>query len=323
MSAGIAAIAAHLPGSFVRVEDLPEHARLDEPGRQVFANLGIDTVLVDEGSDAADLAAGAASAALGAAGLEPNDVDALVVAQGRVPPLLMTSEATRVQAAISAGTAMVVSVADLGCVSISSAFEVGTSLLASHPQWDNVLIAHGSKPPTPRRFRYPVTVNGDGGVAVVLRRDARPRMLASAIETNGEYWDLYRVDFKDKPFADWVEECKSLKTYSFKLAIESRNRFAALNESVLGRAGKTFADVRHFMMQNLSAGAFRFYEEFFRIEFAKACKTNLARYGHLGSMDVPLNLHTGIESGEVAPGDLVLVMNNSPVAAWSTMLVEA
>ncbi|MDQ4126201.1 MAG: hypothetical protein M3134_11485 [Actinomycetota bacterium] len=318
---GIAGIGLSLAGVSTRVTDLPEHAALDEPARHVYESLGIDTVLVND-SGSAELAASAATAALDAAGADPGDVDALVTVQGRVPELFMASEATRVQAAAHVARATTFAVADLGCVSINSAFLVGRSLLEANPSWSNVLIAHGSKPPAPRRFRYPVTVNGDGGVAVLMTRDATPRILDVAIETNGEYWDLYRVDFKDKPHRDWVEECKSLKTYSFKLAIESRNRFAALNETVLARAGKTMADVDHFMMQNLSAGAFRFYEEFFKIEFAKACKVNLARYGHLGSMDVPLNLHTGIESGELSPGDLVLVMNNSPVAAWSTMLVQ-
>ncbi len=318
---GIASIGVSLHGDPVRITELPEHAALDEPSRNVYESLGIDTVLVDE-ADAATLAAAAATRALEVAALRPEDVDALVTVQGRVPELLMTSEATRVQAAIGASRATTFSVADLGCVSINSAFLVAGALLDSNPSWSNVLIAHGSKPPAPRRFRYPVTVNGDGGVAVVVTRGAKPRILDLAMETNGEYWDLYRVDFKDKPERDWVEECKSLKTYSFKLAIESRNRFAALNDAVLARAGKTLSDVDHFVMQNLSAGAFRFYEEFLGVEVAKACKTNLARYGHLGSMDVPLNLHTAIESGEVAPGDVVLVMNNSPVAAWSTMLVE-
>lgn len=319
---GIASIGLALRGEPTRITELPEHAALDEPSRHVFESLGIDTVLVDEDSGAADLAAAAAAAALEAASLGPDDVDALVSVQGRVPEFLMASEATKVQAAVGAGLATTLSVADLGCVSISSAFLVARALLDSNPAWNNVLIAHGSKPPSPRRFRYPVTVNGDGGVAVVMTRDAAPKVLDVAIETNGEYWDLYRVDFKDKPTREWAEECKSLKTYSFKLAIESRNRFKALNEAVLARSGKTTADVHHFMMQNLSAGAFRFYEEFFGIEFAKACKTNLARYGHLGSMDIPLNLRTAIETGEASAGDLVLVMNNSPVAAWSTMLVE-
>lgn len=318
---GIASIGLSLDGTPARITDLPEHAALDEPARHVYRSLGIDTVLVDD-ADAAEVAARAATVALEGAGIAPGDVDALVTVQGRVPELLMASEATRIQAAIGATKATTFSVADLGCVSINSAFLVARALLDSNPSWSNVLLAHGSKPPSPRRFRYPVTVNGDGGVAVVIARDAAPRILDVTIETNGEYWDLYRVDFKDKPHRDWVEECKSLKTYSFKLAIESRNRFAALNEAVLARAGKTLADVDHFVMQNLSAGAFRFYEEFFGIEFAKACKVNLARYGHLGSMDVPLNLNTGMETGEFAAGDIVLVMNNSPVAAWSTMLVE-
>ena len=319
---GIAGVGVCLDGRPTGITELPEHAALDEPSRHVYESLGIDTVLVDD-AGAATLAARAAASALDDAGLRPDDVDALVTVQGRVPELLMTSEATRIQAAVGAARATTFSVADLGCVSINSALLVARALLDSNPSWRVVLVAHGSKPPAPRRFRYPVTVNGDGGVAVVMTRHATPRILDLAIETNGEYWDLYRVDFKDKPEREWAEECKSLKTYSFKLAIESRNRFAALNESVLARAGKTMRDVDHFMMQNLSAGAFRFYEEFFGIELAKACKTNLARYGHLGSMDVPLNLHTAIESGEVSRGDLVLVMNNSPVAAWSTMLVEA
>jgi 3-oxoacyl-[acyl-carrier-protein] synthase-3 len=319
---GIAAIGISLDGVPTPITSLPEHAALDEPARHVYESLGIDTVLVDD-SGAADLAAAAAVSALGRAGVAPGDVDALVIVQGRVPELFMASEATKVQAAAGTTRATAFAVADLGCVSINSAFLVARALLDSNPSWANVLIAHGSKPPAPRRFRYPVTVNGDGGVAVLMARDASPRILDVAIETNGEYWDLYRVDFKDKPHREWVEECKSLKTYSFKLAIESRNRFAALNDAVLARAGKTMADVDHFVMQNLSAGAFRFYEEFLGIEVAKACKVNLARYGHLGSMDVPLNLHTGIESGEISSGDLVLVMNNSPVAAWSTMLVQA
>jgi 3-oxoacyl-[acyl-carrier-protein] synthase III len=318
---GIASIGLSLSGVPTRIAELPEHASLDEPARHVYESLGIDTVLVD-GGDAAKLAAAAATSALEEAGVAPEDVDALVTVQGRVPEMFMASEATRVQSMTGATRATTFAVADLGCVSINSAFLVARALLDSTPGWTNVLIAHGSKPPAPRRFRYPVTVNGDGGVAVLMTRDASPRILDLALETNGEYWDLYRVDFKDKPTREWVEECKSLKTYSFKLAIESRNRFASLNEAALARVGKTIGDVDHFVMQNLSAGAFRFYEEFFEIEFAKACKVNLARYGHLGSMDVPLNLQTGIESGELSAGDLVLVMNNSPVAAWSTMLVQ-
>ncbi|GAA0899660.1 hypothetical protein GCM10009558_110910 [Virgisporangium aurantiacum] len=52
------------------------------------------------------------------------------------------------------------------------------------------------------------------------------------------------------------------------------------------------------------------------------CKRNLATCGHLGAMDVVLNLDGILADGALAPGDLVLVINNSPVAAWTATLWE-
>jgi 3-oxoacyl-[acyl-carrier-protein] synthase III len=75
-------------------------------------------------------------------------------------------------------------------------------------------------------------------------------------------------------------------------------------------------------MQNLSEGAFTFYEETLGIEFAPACRRNLRRFGHLGPIDVILNLHTELQSGSIENGDRILILNNAPVAAWSVMLFE-
>lgn len=319
---GMAGISVALPEHAVPVQDLDEYAFLSEPERQVFDSLGIQTVIHSPETSSSDLAARAADRSLEVAGIAARNLDAFVSVQGRVPDKLMSSEATRIQAAIGADRAVTFSVSDLGCVSISAALLVGRSLLDANPAWNNILIAHGSKPVGPRRYRHPVTINGDGGIALVLQRRTRPAILDIALETNGEFWDLYRVEFKDRPVAEWVEECKDLRTYSFKLAIESRNRFRDMNDSLLSRNGMKLSDISHVVMQNLSTGAFNFYEEFFGIQIAKSCRTNLESYGHLGSMDVIFNLKEGIDSGEFSEDDLVLVMNNSPVAAWSSMLVR-
>jgi len=316
------AIASVVPEARVKVAELAEAEGLTPPQRQVYDQLGIETIAVDDAATAADLAVRAASLALERAGIGATEVDALIEVQSRAPEKLMASEATRVQAAIGADRAITFGVSELGCVSISSALLVARALLHAHPGVDTVLVAHGSKPTGPRRYRHPVTINGDGGTAVVLTREGPNRIVDIALETNGEYWDLYHVDYKDTPVADWVEQCTSAKTYSFKLAIESRNRFVRLNEDLLARSGLTFENVDAFVMQNLSGGAFRFYEELFGVSFTPSCWDNLRRYGHLGSMDIPFNLGAALDNGELKAGDRVLVMNNSPVAAWSTMLVE-
>lgn len=51
-------------------------------------------------------------------------------------------------------------------------------------------------------------------------------------------------------------------------------------------------------------------------------RSNIRSYGHLGPADVLLNLRTGLDTGEFGPGETVLVMNNSPAAAWSSALVR-
>ena len=309
---GLAAVASVLPTRLTPVAELPERAALDEAERHVYDGLGIETVGEDP-RPGAELAAEAAQQALDRAGLDGSDVDALVLVEGRAPERLMTSEATRVQAAVGATRAVTFAVGQLGCVSINAALITGRALLTANPAWKTVLIAHASKPPGPRRYRHPVTINGDGAIALVLARGASPVIEDVALQTEGAYWDLFSVEYRDRPERDWVERVSSPPAYSFKLALESRNRFAALRE-VAGA-------VDHHVMQNLSLAAFAFYEEAFGVEIARACKANVRRYGHLGSMDVILNLQTGAESGEFAPGQRVLVFNNSPVAAWSTMVV--
>ena len=322
MNVALTSIAPWIPQGSVAVDELAETRTLNDVEAHTFRSLGIDTIAEDPATTAADMAAAAGAAALEARGLDPDGVGALLVVQPRVPEFFMASEATRVQAAIGATRAMTFSVADLGCVSSSAALITGRALLAGDDALANVLVVHASKSPTPRRYRHPVTINGEGAIAFLLAREGRPEMIDISLETDGSYWDLFRVAYRDIPYSQWYEQCASPKDYSFKLAIESRNRFTRMNEEILARNGRRMGDVDHYVMQNLSQGAFQFYEEFFGIAVAKACKTNLERYGHLGSMDVILNIHTAMETGEFSPGDLVLVMNNSPVAAWSTMLLR-
>ncbi|WP_279629619.1 3-oxoacyl-[acyl-carrier-protein] synthase III C-terminal domain-containing protein, partial [Amycolatopsis kentuckyensis] len=74
------------------------------------------------------------------------------------------------------------------------------------------------------------------------------------------------------------------------------------------------------LMQNVTASAYDFYETLLGLPIHPVCARNLAGYGHVGAMDVVLNLDALLRSGEVAAGEHVLVLNNSPVAAWAVSL---
>ncbi|MDT0541506.1 3-oxoacyl-ACP synthase [Streptomyces lonegramiae] len=315
------AVAHYLPERTLKVPDLPELDELPAAEAETCLQLGIDEIRADDQS-ATELAAGAASRALADAGLSPHELDALIVIDARSPETLMSSEATRLQALLGARRALTFSVGGLGCASIGPALLAARGLLAADDTLDNVLIAHGSKPATPRRYRHPVTVSGDGGQAVLVSRRGPLRLLDVAQRTNGDYWNLFTVDYRDRPSADWREDCADVRSYSFKLAIETRNHLRELHRALLDRNGMRPADVGCHLSQNLSLGSFRFTEETLGVELAGVCAGNLRRHGHLGPGDVLLNLMSAIESGALAEGERAVLLNVSPVAAWSLLLVE-
>jgi 3-oxoacyl-[acyl-carrier-protein] synthase III len=333
----------HVPETSLAVPGLPELASLGESERRTCLALGIESVRADDSLNPAALGELAAREALERAGLPARDLGALIVVEPRAPETLLSSEATRLQHLLGAERAVTFSVGGLGCVSITPALLAARGLLCADRELGDVLVVHGSKPAGPGRYRHPVTVNGDGGQALLLSAgapagrhgvtaatDGVPGPSAAPVpitlmdivqETNGEHWDLFHVEYRDRPAGEWREACRDTATYSFRLAMESRGRLSGLLDGLLERNGLKPGDVRGYVSQNLSAAGFTFTEESLGIQLMRVCRENLRRLGHLGPNDVFLNLYTAIERGELAEGDHAVLINVSPVAAWSVLLV--
>ena len=316
---GISAISLVRPRLRQPISAIAEAEAIGGADRAQLESLGIDEIRCEPRMSGVELGIAAAKSALRDAECRSEDLGLILLCQGRSPERLMCSEATRIQHELGATKAMTFTISDLGCVSSSAACQLACHLPSDGP----VLIVMGSTPTGQRRFRRGVTVIGDGGGAAVLKAGSdRCQVLATELAVNGRFWDLFSVDFRGLPPADWEEVCHDPQRYSFELAAESRARFKALNAGVLSRAGLSFEQVDHVIMQNISAGAFQFYESALGLRFADSCRSNLSRYGHLGPLDIFINLQEGLASGAFRPGEHVLLMNNSPVAAWGSMLIR-
>ncbi|MET7639872.1 3-oxoacyl-[acyl-carrier-protein] synthase III C-terminal domain-containing protein [Streptomyces sp. NPDC005438] len=315
---GLGPIHCLLPGELVPTGDLPEAPDLDTAGRDFLSGCGIDTVGVIEESAGA-LAARATTEFVHT---HPGDVDVLLHVGARAPDVLLGSDVCRAQAEAGLTNAFSFTVDGLGCTGSSAAWGLAADLLRADPGRQRVLITHASRPTGVDRVRPPVTVTGDGAYAMTVERAGSPLLRAHRVETDGTFHDLFRVDYKDSPWYEWREECTSPDRYRFELAMHSNRRLGRLVEEVLADAGAPRSAVATVLMQNVTASAFDFYEELLQLPVHPVCRDNLARYGHLGAMDVVLNLRDLLDRNEVAPGGLVLVLNNSPVAAWAATLWE-
>jgi 3-oxoacyl-[acyl-carrier-protein] synthase-3 len=313
---GIGGIHCLLPGEPTKVADLPELATLGADEAAFALGSGVTTVGVFADGPAASLAARACR------GLGVESADVLLLVAPRAPDVLLGSDSGRVQAESGLRAGLAFTVDGLGCTGSSAAWGLAADLLTAGQGRDRVVIAHASRPTGVDRVRYPVTVIGDGAYAMTMVRGGRPVLRAHRVRSDGEFHDLFGVDYKQVPWYEWREECASPDRYRFELAMRSRLELGSLVEEVLADAGVTKDAVAATVMQNVTASAYEFYESLLGLPIHPVCAGQLASYGHLGAMDVVLNLDRLLASGDVGTGDVVLVLNNSPVAAWAATLWE-
>ncbi len=319
----IHAIREYIAGTRYPAGDLPEYGALSDAEREYFDQMGIDAFYDAEGLSAYDLAHRAAEEVMAQAGVAGDEIDCIIYIRPRIPETFISSEATRLQYALGAERALTFALGDLGCVDSTAALRLAQDILKANRRARYVLIAYGHRQYSPRRFRMPVTIQGDGGIAALVGRGENNALVDIEIESNGRYWDLFAMEYRDRTFAEYVEQVSDPRKYGFELAVESKNRFVDLNTRLLQRNGLSVGEVPHIMMQNIARRAFDYYEMALNCSISPVCKLNLSQYGHLGCADILLNYKTGLDTGMINPGESVLLMNNSPVAAWSGVLLRA
>ncbi|MEV5593200.1 3-oxoacyl-[acyl-carrier-protein] synthase III C-terminal domain-containing protein [Streptomyces sp. NPDC052496] len=319
---GVGAVHCLLPDELVPVEKLDEIAGLPREEAEFARDCGIRTV--GRFADGTTPAALAAQAVRGLRAQDPAapDPDVLVVVGARAPEVLLGSGSGQVAHEAGLTRAFSFVLDGLGCTGSSAAWALARDLLVADPARQSVMITHASRPVALDRVRHPVTVVGDGAFAMTLVRGGRPVLRAHRQHTDGRFHDLLQVDYKNAPWYEWREEVSSADRYRFELALHSQQHLKRLVGEVLEDAGVERRQVAATLMQNVTAPAYQFYETLLGLPVHPVCAEHLQAYGHTGAMDVVLNLDRLLSRGELAPGDLVLVLNNSPVAAWAVTLWE-
>ncbi|WP_143305904.1 ketoacyl-ACP synthase III family protein [Chitinophaga vietnamensis] len=319
---GIQHISTFTPGTPVAIAQLPEKATFNDTELSYFNTCGINTVYDSGDISSYELALGASEKLLQESGTDPAAIDLIIYLQSRMPEQFISSEATRLQRDIKATNAVSFAVSNLGCADSSMALKLARDFLTANRRASNVLICYGNKLFSRYRFRNPVTILGDGGIAALISKSSDHKITDIMIQTNGHYWDLFKLEYRNKSADQYKEECSDVRKYGFELAIESKNRFKEINDTLLERNAIAREQVSHFLLQNISTRAYEYYQSAFDIKISPVCAVNLSQYGHLGAGDIFLNYQTGIQSGLFQKGEKVLIMNNSPVAAWSSVLIE-
>ena len=268
-----------------------------------------------------DLCEGAARAALESAGLDPQDLDLIIVGT-TTPDLVFPTTACLLQVRLGAeecgafdvnaactGFMYALSIADqyIRAGNAKTALVIGGETLTRIVDWND---------------RGTCVLFGDGAGAVVLEASEEPGILSTHIHANGNYGPMLTTDVGiSTGFKKGTDgEIKILMRGNevFKVAVRTLGRIV---DETLAANNMEKADLDWLIPHQANL----------RIITATARKLNMPmdqvivtvdRHGNTSAGSVPLALDEGVRSGRVKPGQLVLLEAFGGGFTWGSALVR-
>ncbi|GIU91148.1 MAG: 3-oxoacyl-[acyl-carrier-protein] synthase 3 [Acidimicrobiia bacterium] len=257
----------------------------------------------------ADLAEAACREALEDAGLEPEDVDELVVATD-TPEVYTPDTAAFLQHRMGMREIPAYDLGGSGCAGFVQALDVARARIAYRPRRVLVVGVELISRLISWEDRSTCVLFGDGAGAVLLGPEGgRARILEVVTGTDGSKADILGLltGGTRRPFtleAARRGDHRHLTMDGGEVFREAVRRMSSAVEELLGSIGRSIGDVALVIPHQANA---RIIDVVGRKLGTGRVYVNLTEYGNTGSASVPLALWEAQATGRIRPGDLVVL----------------
>ena len=280
--------------------------------------------IADENTAASDIAREAAEKALRAAGVDAEQLDAVIV--GTVTPdFPFPSTACVVQGLIGAKNAYAFDLM-AGCAGFLYTLHVARGIIRSG-ETERILVigAETLSKIVDFKDRSTCILFGDGAGAVVLEASDEPGILSSIVSSDGDCWDLLyvpaggsRTPISPDVLENGDQYIKMKGNDVFKIAVKSME---SATVDAVGKAGLRPDDIDLFVPHQANHRIVEAVRK--RLDFPEEkVFLNLDRYGNTSAASVPLALDEAVRCGRVNEGDTVLFAAFGAGFAWGASVVR-
>ncbi|MER6501071.1 3-oxoacyl-[acyl-carrier-protein] synthase III C-terminal domain-containing protein [Streptomyces sp. NPDC001455] len=290
----------------------------------------------EPGTSVTDLAVEAGRRAL--AGVNPREVDLLVLALTDLADHLYWDAAARVQWELGLSRAEAVLV-DQGCVGGVTAFDTVAGRFATHPGYGTALVVGANRTVEVywNRLDTHSLLFSDGAAAALAVRDAPTlRWRTSYAETDGRYADFFRMDVGGarqpfvpgaetpsvRDFWDVVEHFQHDAERLAAYAEEIDDRTARAVHRACRQAGCAEEDLAWLLLLNDNARVLAAQAELIGVPLERTNTRLARRHGHFGAADHLFSLARTYKAGELSPGDLVALATNGRGMHWACAILQ-
>ena len=310
---------------------LPEHIvenswfedKLDTTDEWIRSRSGIERRhFAADGERTSDLAIRAAQAALENAGMQPDDLDAIVLATS-TPDFTFPSVATMVQAGLGMTRGYAFDVQAV-CAGFVFAMANADGMIRSH-QADRILVIGAE---TFSRImdwtdRSTCVLFGDGAGAVVLEAvdsvgtsDDRG-ILATDLKSDGKYRDLLYVD-GGVSSTGTAGQLRMQGNLVFRHAVE---KLAQTAHDALDKAGLATADVNWLVPHQANERIIRATAQKMGLPMERVVLT-VADHGNTSAASIPLALSVAAAQGRFTEGDLIVTEAIGGGLSWGSVVLR-
>lgn len=296
--------------------------RLDTSDEWIRSRSGIERRhFAAEGETTSDLATHAARAALDDAGLEPDDIDAIVLATS-TPDLTFPSAATMVQAALGMTRGFAFDVQAVCAGFIYALSTANAMILSGQARRIMVIGAETFSRILDWDDRATCVLFGDGAGALILEAEegaGTPQdrgILAVDLNSDGRHRDLLFVD--GGVSTQTTGHLRMQGNQVFRHAIE---KLAATAETALARAGLDDDDVDWIVPHQANIRIIQGTARKMKHSMDRVVVT-VQDHGNTSAASIPLALSVGRARGQIKRGDLLVTEAIGGGLAWGAIVIR-
>ena len=273
---------------------------------------------VDSGVYSSDLALIASRQALAAAGVDAKDIDLIIVGTS-TPDMVFPSTACILQSKLGAKGGPAFDVQAV-CSGFVYALTLADSLIRSGTAKKALVVgAEVFSRLLDFKDRTTCVLFGDGAGAVVLEASSTPGILSTDIHADGHYSDILCVPGHVSGGQVLGDPMLRMDGQAvFKLAVGVLDEAA---RAVLAKAGKQAADIDWLIPHQANIRIMQSTARKLKMPMDKVVVT-VDQHGNTSAASVPLALDSAVRSGQIKPGQLLLLEAVGGGFTWGAVLLN-
>jgi 3-oxoacyl-[acyl-carrier-protein] synthase-3 len=293
-----------------------------ESRRKAVEGLGLNRVRICGEKQLYDLVLEAASRAIAEAAIMARDINLILdfstwsseISQG-------LSFAHKLSADLGAETSMILSFKVGGCAGLHVAIKTALGWMATDESIRTVLLITGDAAPQGNRSLLPITMHGDAGSAVILRRDSGegPTLLGVEALTLGHLHNAITM-VRTNGRLDIVVD--ALRMEREVMPIYFLNMLVVVNKA-LAASSLSLNDIDHFIYSNISRRDREGFRKMLGLPKGSLPPTPMEEYGHTFASDLVINYVHMRREGRIRPGQLLLLASAGIGFTWGVTLARA